>query len=190
MTSSITKNNVNTWSAEMNYENLFLERIKTLFSYIDTSKINSIMDLGCGNQWAREILPSNIEYIPVDAIKHASTTIVKDFNNGEFFDKKVDLSLCSGLFEYIYDVKSLIEKICKNSNYVLASYHFAENSKIRHDIWVSSLSGKEFIEIFNANGFVLDVKKQTHLHENGESYMLFSRKELSNTIVFVGEGAA
>ena len=76
--------NKNTWTENLQYKQSFFARLEYLFSCLDLSKINSIMDLGCGNQWASKLIPENIKYIPVDVYKHRPTTITADFNKGEF----------------------------------------------------------------------------------------------------------
>lgn len=150
----------NTWKKEFKYDEGMLYRIRQLLGMVDFNKVNSVADLGCGNQHARlvinEIKPS-VQYFGVDVLKHESDTIIRDFNKKEFFHQPVDLVLLSGVLEYIYkrNLKTFIKNICKNAQMVVGSYSFAETCPIRAPIWVNNLSFIQLASLFYQNGFVL-----------------------------------
>lgn len=146
----------NTWTKEYKYTDYMKNRISCLISEINLSNINSFMDLGCGMQWAREFLPKRIKYFPVDALKNLETTIVKDFNQGEFLEEYVDICMCSGVIEYIYDIDNFISNISKYSNYVIGSYHFREDCPEMVDPWVNRFTLIELMFAFEKRGFVLE----------------------------------
>lgn len=177
MTATLNKN---TWTENLQYKQSFFTRLEYLFSCLDLSKINSIMDLGCGNQWASKLIPENIKYIPVDVYKHRPTTITADFNKGEFYKKHTDLALCSGIIEYIYDVESFIKNIASCMNYVVCSYHFKEITTKRSVIWVNNMTAGELVKIFEDNDFVLEVPIVHTEYHDGESYCFFKKRNFPN----------
>lgn len=145
--------NENTWKIDFEYLKEFEYRIDNMISLLNLNKVNSIMDLGAGHQTLRRKIPSDIEYIPCDIYKHVDSTIIVDFNKGEFYNKKVDVVFCSGIFEYIYDLKQFIKNISKNTNILIGSYHFKDDVENRSDIWVNSYSMIDFFKIWHDLGF-------------------------------------
>ena len=145
--------NENTWKIDFEYLKSFEYRIDNMVSLLNLNKVNSIMDLGAGHQTLKRKIPSNIEYIPCDIYKHVDSTIIVDFNKGEFYNKKVDVVFCSGIFEYIYDLKQFIKNISKNTDILIGSYHFIEDAKNRSDIWVNALSIEDFFQIWHELGY-------------------------------------
>ena len=117
----------NTWKREFEYKDIYEYRIDNMISLINLMELNSIMDLGCGKQTLRRKLPEHIKYIGVDQYDHVDSTIVIDFNKGEFYNEKVDVIFCSGIIEYIYDIEQFIKNISKNTNIILGSYNFLED---------------------------------------------------------------
>ena len=145
--------NENTWKIDFEYSKSFEYRIDNMVSLINLNEVNSVMDLGAGHQTLRRKIPSNIEYIPCDIYKHVDSNIIVDFNKGEFYNKKVDVVFCSGIFEYIYDLKQFIKNISKNTNILIGSYHFKNDIENRPDIWVNSYNITDFFKIWHDLGF-------------------------------------
>ncbi len=172
----------NTWLNNYIYKESFFERLEYLFSFIDFDKVNSIMDLGCGNQWAKKLLPDRIKYFPIDLYKTNKNTIVLDFNKGEFLNQNVDLALCSGIIEYIYNVENFIQNIKNNSNYVICSYHFKEKCTKRSSIWVNNIEINEFLNIFYENKFELQMPIIHTDRHDGESYCFFKKIGLNSIL--------
>lgn len=143
------------WQEQDSYLPFFEDRIVKMLKMIDLSKINSVMDIGCGECKLKKYLHDNIKYLPIDQYKTTANVILKNFNQGEFLQEKVDLAFVSGLFEYIFDIKWIINQITNNSNYVLASYHFTDYKKGRCSKWVNSYDKDTFLKLFEKNGFEL-----------------------------------
>ena len=145
----------NTWKDNYGYKKLFEYRIDNMVRLLNCNNINSILDLGCGMQTLKNKLPDNIKYIGVDLYKHVPTTIVMDFNKGEFYNEKVDVIFCSGVFEYIYDLDNFCKNISKNTNIIIGSYNFLEDvpSNKRPKIWVNSYDISSFFNIWYEYGF-------------------------------------
>lgn len=85
---------------------------------------------------------------------HVETSIIVDFNNGEFYNEKVDIIFCSGILEYIYNIESFIKNISNNTDILIFSYNFIENVPNRASIWVNAYNKKDLLTIFNKCGFV------------------------------------
>ena len=158
--------NENTWKIDFEYLKAFEYRIDNMVSLLNLNKVNSIMDLGAGHQTLRRKIPSSIEYIPCDIYKHVDSTIIVDFNKGEFYNKKVDVVFCSGIFEYIYDLKQFIKNISKNTNILIGSYHFKDDVENRSDIWVNSYSMIDFFKIWHDLGFNCVFLEKTNHFDN------------------------
>ena len=154
-------------------------RRRQLLSNINLENINSITDLGCGNQWAKTLIPNRIKYIPVDIHKHKEDTIVIDFNQGEYHKEYSDLALCSGIFEYIYDLESFISNITKYSNYIACSYFTKELKPNRIDKWVNCYTKEEIINFFKQNGFELEIPV---INNQSESYFYFKNNRFTNFV--------
>ena len=162
----------NTWKIDKKYSDAMEERMKLAVKMIDFD-FSSVMDLGCGLQKLKKLLPENIEYYGVDLHQHIESTIVKDFNNKEFFFKPVDVCFALGIFEYIYDIKSFIKNISTTCNYLVCSYYIKENRLRETPLTVNNFSEKEIIKLIEKNNFTL-VKK--FLPENQESVIFVFKK--------------
>lgn len=126
----------------------------------------SIMDIGCGVQTLKKYLSNNIDYYGIDLYKHKPTTIIKDINKGEFLEKKVDVIFVSGVFEYIYNIDSLLKKIYKYSDILIGSYIFKEDHPDRLKIWVNGYTQEEFVNKLKQQGYNTVTVKMTEDNEN------------------------
>ena len=142
----------NTWTKEMQYSEIMENRIKKILSLFDVNEYKSVMDLGCGKQTLKNYLPKTIKYIPVDQHNHIATTIIKDFNKGEFLYEKVDAVFCLGVFEYIYDLPAFVKKIASVTNTIIGSYIFY-GDRPKPEYVVNKYTEEEFWEIFSREGF-------------------------------------
>lgn len=79
----------NTWKDDYEYLDFYKERYKFMSSFLNFEKIKSVMDLGSGPEFLKDLLPQDIKYYPVDYLKKTENTIIRDFNKGEFFEEKV-----------------------------------------------------------------------------------------------------
>lgn len=145
----------NTWLRDFQYTKSMQKRIKTLLSMVPLKEYGSLMDLGCGLQKARKYIPKKMHYVPVDIYNHCPTTFICDFNKGEFPDRNVDVILCSGVIEYIYDVDSFVRNITSRSEVVVGSYNFVESFHDRPPIWVNRLTISDLVSLFYKYGFCL-----------------------------------
>ncbi|MDY3113380.1 MAG: methyltransferase domain-containing protein [Helicobacter sp.] len=146
------------------------------------NSLNTVLDLGCGIQYFKDVLCENglnPTYVGVDLYPQKEDNILCDFNKGEFpnFDyKKFELIVCAGLFEYIIDLKKFVNKICSlEPDYILCSYNFLNITK-QNEIWVKRLNQKDFFNLFFDNNYCLN--SYTTSKGGGKyGYILFCKKE-------------
>lgn len=171
----------NKWLEEYAYSEKFKKRYGRLINLLEDENYDSVLDLGCGVQYLRDIIPDVVYYTGVDLYQHKQDTLICDFNKGEFAKEldKYDLVVTAGLLEYIYELNKLIENIgLATGKYYLCSYHFKEFTPKVQDIWVEELcSMQEFIRLADENGLRL-VKFYTKIRkkeENRATIMLFEK---------------
>ncbi|HTA82477.1 MAG TPA: methyltransferase domain-containing protein [Bacteroidia bacterium] len=144
---------ISRWEDIEYFDTAWIHRIKFMSKYIP--KGSSVMDLGCGKMWLRDILKEVI-YIPVDYVDRDATTIVCDFNKHQFPNKSVDVIFVSGCLEYVKDHEWFISEISNHAKKCVISYCTIEavpNIIIRkRRAWVNSLKKEELIKLFNKNG--------------------------------------
>ena len=63
----------------------------------------SVMDLGCGKMWLKEMLPSGYKYYGIDYTDRGKDSYVFDLNKYAFPAFNCDIIFISGCLEYIYD---------------------------------------------------------------------------------------
>lgn len=176
---------INTWKSSFNYDVEFKQRSQILLDLLsqeEKKNLRSVLDLGCGIQYFKDVLRENglaPIYCGVDLYPHKEDNILCDFNKGEFpnFSKQgFDLIVCAGLFEYIVDLQGLVNKICALSpNHILCSYNF-DGISLQNSIWVNRLDQKSLFNLFFLNDYYLNDYK-THRRNNPTGYFLFCKKE-------------
>ena len=114
-------------------------RFQQTLKNINNDNIFSILDIGCGSgRYCAEYLRYGKSVIGIDLAQRmlaiANRICGNNFPNGDFkfihadyfdyaFDKKFDASVLMGLFDYIENSKSLLEKLSRDTNkIILASF--------------------------------------------------------------------
>jgi len=147
------------WKDIEYFDDSWKERIRFMSKYIPHSK--SVMDIGCGRMWLREMIPTSI-YIPVDYKKRDNNTIICDLNKYEFPNQTADVIFISGCLEYVKDYEWFITEISKHSQKCIVSYcAFDDECDIavrKSRTWVNNLTKKELIKEFSKNGMETIVK--------------------------------
>ncbi|WP_198295156.1 hypothetical protein [Brachyspira murdochii] len=143
----------NTWKKNFAYLDIFEYRIDKMLSLLNLNSLNSIMDLGCGMQTLKKKLNDKIHYIGIDQYNHINSSIIVDFNNGEFYNENVDIIFCSGILEYIYNMEEFIKNISNNTDIIIFSYYFIEDCHERAEVWVNSYDKRGLLSLFYKYGF-------------------------------------
>ena len=160
------------WELKESFTPAFLERMKEMAKEIPSG--SSILDLGCGLMWLKELLPGSCKYYPVDFIKRCEHTILCDFNRYEFPDIHVDISFCSGILEYIRDPSWFTGLTARYSAECIISYNTLESlpdkrARTKLD-WVNHLTQDELIDLFQGHGYRLSISKKLPI---GDSIFVF-----------------
>lgn len=164
-------------------------RIERMLSYLkgyDDDYISSFMDCGAGGQHLKKYISDKSKYIPVDHTnKWGKDVIIRDFNNGEFYDVMVDCIFLSGILEYILNPGEFIDNVCKHSNkIVLLSYNTTDvnnNISERESFgWNCHLSNKQIVDMFKKNKFRVRINEK--IVDNVENYFLFEKESIDFNI--------
>jgi hypothetical protein len=85
---------------------------------------SSILDLGAGAQTLKTHAPSPKLYVPCDIVKSTPDCIVCDFNRNIYppQDRSYDITICSGVLEYLSDPLAFLQRIRVYSNLFVLSY--------------------------------------------------------------------
>src|SRR5271170_1837644 len=84
-----------------------------------------VLDLGCGRMMLRRFLPNGCNYQPCDLVARDPSTIVCDFNAGEFPEAaagNADVITMLGVLEYIVDVDTFFAHLQRTGRDVVLSY--------------------------------------------------------------------
>ena len=83
---------------------------------------SSVLDLGCGARYLRDLLPPSLTYIAADLASDDDDVILCDLNKGEFPEVRVDMTFLLGVAEYLTDLPSVLEKIRSHSKSLIFTY--------------------------------------------------------------------
>ncbi|HML06575.1 MAG TPA: methyltransferase domain-containing protein [Xanthobacteraceae bacterium] len=84
-----------------------------------------VLDLGCGRMALQQFLPNACSYQPCDLVARNASTIVCDFNAGEFPETaadEADLITMLGVLEYIVDVDAFLGRLRHSKRDIVLSY--------------------------------------------------------------------
>lgn len=145
------------WREFEYFDETWKKRIACMAQLIDANS-KSVMDLGCGKCWLKDMLPTGVEYIGVDyKSRECVDNIICDFNAGEFPRVLTDVVFCSGVLEYIVELPVFVEHICAITDQVILSYcstDFYSDIGFRKSLgWKNHLSGLDMITLFFKNNF-------------------------------------
>lgn len=138
---------------------------------------SSVLEFGAGRQILKNYLPERCRYTPSDICDRGEGTFVCDLNSRELPAFPVhDVTVFSGVLEYINNVPRLISILSCKANVIIASYALMENvpDKMgrRAHGWVNDYSLKDLEEMFAEHNFVVD----TTIDWNAQKIFKFVRK--------------
>jgi len=121
---------------------------------------SSILDLGAGAQTLRRHAPSARLYVPCDIVRSSPDCIVCDFNRGIYprADQVYDITICSGVLEYLQDPFDFLTRIRAYSKKFILSYQPRVGAKaekmerLAHG-FVNDLSRKELEALLQRAGY-------------------------------------
>jgi hypothetical protein len=146
------------------FDDTFRQRVNQMAEFVP--KNATVMDLGCGKCWLREIVGSE-HYTGIDYRPRGEETIICDFNERQFPEIRRDVAFVSGCLEYIDDYQWFIQKICEAARMCILSYcpveSYADLGARRRAGWVNHLTIEDIKREFCARGFYLSAEAVTPL---------------------------
>ena len=101
---------------------------------------HSVIDLGCGHQTLKPLLPAGVKYVPVDRIARTPEVTVVDFNE-RLPEGKYTSAALLGVIEYFDRPERLLRWAAENCQYLVLSYNDCSNPARREkQHWRSTLS--------------------------------------------------
>lgn len=136
------------WLRNANESPPWDERNVLIAKYIPAN--SSILDFGAGAKTLRGYAPSVRLYVPCDIVQSSPDCIVCDFNRGIYppADQVYDITICSGVLEYLREPFDFLVKMRKYSKTFILSYQPATGSRAEKmkrlaDGFVNDLSREE-----------------------------------------------
>ena len=139
----------------------------------------SIIELCAGDMYLKDLLSSDVTYIPVDIVAKSSETVICDLNEKAFPSLNAGVIFAAEIMEYVEDAIGFISQLALCSKKLIFSYcpqEYGLNISQRRELgWLSDLSIENIITSLHEKGFVL--QKQSIL-EAPVSILCFVRMDL------------
>lgn len=170
------------WQSIERFDPTWKKRIATMSQFIpqDTT---SLVDLGCGPRWLREIITPSINYLGVDYKTRGQDTLICDFNKHQYPQKPIDVAFVSGCLEYVLDYDWFIQNICKYSKTCILSYctldSYPDIALREKQAWVNHLSEHDIKRIFEKYEFHL-----VHLELTDNRIFVFEKKNIFESTAY------
>ena len=162
-------------------------RMRRIFDLVYPDIMNheytSVMDLGAGQMYLKDLLPSDIAYYPVDYLARCPETLVYDFNKHEFPEQKADLVVAAGIMHYVQDtdwwLKEIQEHCGKTFVLTYTPVELEGDIKKREELflWGNHYSYTELYECLIKHGFLpVHVEKGNYDNKWTEHVILVLKK--------------
>lgn len=121
-----------------------------------------VLDLGCGRMAVQRFLPSGCSYQGCDIVARDQSTIVCDFNAGEFPTQaaaQADIIVMLGVLEYIVDVETFFTHLRFYKHDVVMSYCATDLAGDRDRValgWINHFSFYDLALLFDRYGFRIE----------------------------------
>jgi len=146
------------WLTNAKVEPSWDERNVLIAKYIPPD--STILDLGAGAQTMRRHAPSARLYVPCDIVRSSPDCVVCDFNRGIYppADRTYDITICSGVLEYLQDPLDFLSRIRTYSRKFILSYQPKVGAKaekmerLAHG-FVNDLSRRELEALLQRAGY-------------------------------------
>lgn len=150
-------------------------RVKEISTWIDEHD-NSVIDYGAGEMFLKTLLANNVKYTPIDYIKRNEETMLVDLNDGLFPDIQSDVTVLSGILEFLTSTNKLLEHVCKRTKRkLILSYmtldKFSNINDRRASAYINDYTEKDLIEKIEKHGFTLKVKRIDPSHHVNTLYL-------------------
>ena len=145
------------WSTQESLERAWDARAEFAAAYVPAGA--RVLDLGCGRMALRDFLPHTCSYQGCDLVARDRSTVVCDFNAGEFpTDAAADADVVTmlGVLEYIADADAFFAQLRRTKRDVVLSYCPTDFSTAldRPSLgWISHFGLADLAALFDRHGF-------------------------------------
>jgi hypothetical protein len=149
------------WSEPKNFESSWEARSLLTADLIPAGSV--VLDIGCGMMSLEKHLPFGCKYMPMDLVKRDHRTLICDLNHDRLPTKassEADVITMLGVFEYIYDVKSVFQQLHSTGKTLIFSYCGKErnvNFDRKSNGWVNDYETNEILDIARSCGYMARV---------------------------------
>ncbi len=128
------------------------EAAARLIHQLDLPTRGRLIDLGCGHQTLRPLIPASLDYLPVDRIARRPDVITLDLNT-VLPDGRYTVATMLGLIEYFADVRRLLDWAARQTRFLVLSYNDCSDPARRtRQHWQSTLSVADLESLFGKVG--------------------------------------
>jgi lipopolysaccharide transport system ATP-binding protein len=116
--------------------------------------ISNILDLGCGAQLLRDMLPKECKYNPADITSRSPDTQVVDLNLKQFPQGEFTSTFMLGVGEYLLDLEWVLCRIKNQSKSLIMTYDSSGTINVRRKRgWVTHYAREEIVELLSKSGW-------------------------------------
>jgi hypothetical protein len=145
------------WSNPASFETAWDGRAQLAAQFVPAG--SRVLDLGCGQMALKRFLPLGCGYCGCDLVARDATTVVCDFNAGQFpteAARAADLITMLGVLEYITDVGAFFTQLRASNRDVVMSYCATDltGAVDRPSLgWITHFSFQDLAELVDRHGF-------------------------------------
>ncbi len=145
------------WAAVEDEAGQWNSRYKMLAGLV--RPFDEVLELGCGSQNLRHLLPEGCRYTPSDIIRRSDDCLLIDLNATELpeLDRRYDICVLAGVLEYVADLDRALAWVFRQADAAVFSYAVTDHSPDldkRHFIygWFNHLSHDQVLSLTGRAG--------------------------------------
>lgn len=152
------------------------------------NRIRSVMDMGAGEMYLRNLLSEKVAYFPVDYFARYPDTLVCDFNLKQFPKENVDVIIAAGVLPFITDAKWFFEEAFQHcrQKFVLTytPMELEENMERREKVylWRNHYTYPQLCRLLYDSGFLLTHVEKRKYEECADQIILVAEKASPETL--------
>ncbi len=151
---------VERWSQADNFNPAWVGRARTAANLVPQNA--RVLDLGCGQQVFKQVLPDGCTYTPADIKQWTEDVVRIDLNEGLWPEGQWDVVVSLGVLEYIYDIDKYFSGIAERADVAVISYSVpnaltpAAVAARRRTSWLTDFEAHTIVAAAYRCGFLLD----------------------------------
>jgi FkbM family methyltransferase len=120
-----------------------------------------VLDLGCGAQILRTLLPVTCRYTPADLVARGEDTVLLDLNQSQFVEGKFDVVAMLNVLEFLHQPDQVLAKCRQAAQTLMLSYDLAGHGKKQARLergYFNDFSEAELERLLKKAGWRADMK--------------------------------